>query len=444
VKDGKIDILIGTHRLLQKDVEFKNLGLVIIDEEHRFGVRQKERLKSLRAEVDVLTLTATPIPRTLSMAMEGLRDFSVIATAPQKRLAIKTFVHPFSDGLIREAVLRELKRGGQVYFLHNEVETIHNMQEKLEKLLPEARIAIAHGQMRERELEHVMRDFYHQRFNVLLCTTIIETGIDVPSANTIIMNRADKFGLAQLHQLRGRVGRSHHQAYAYLLTPEGGITGSAKKRLEAIQMMEDLGVGFHLAMHDLEIRGAGELLGEGQSGDMQEIGFTLYADMLNNAVQALKAGKEPDMEAPLNATTEINLHAPALLPNDYCADVHERLVLYKRLANCNTLDELDALHEELIDRFGLLPAQAKALLDVHRLRILAKEVGVARIDAHSDAITLQFVPQPPIDPARIIELIQKKKHYKLAGQDKLKVTLSTADAEKRARAVQDIFRELAG
>ncbi len=442
VKEGKIDILIGTHRLLQKDVEFKNLGLVIIDEEHRFGVRQKERLKSLRAEVDVLTLTATPIPRTLSMSMEGLRDFSVIATAPQKRLAIKTFVHPWSDGLVREAVLRELKRGGQVYFLHNEVETIHNMQEKLEKLLPEARIAVAHGQMRERELEHVMRDFYHQRFNVLLCTTIIETGIDVPSANTIIMNRADKFGLAQLHQLRGRVGRSHHQAYAYLLTPEGGVTGSARKRLEAIQMMEDLGVGFHLAMHDLEIRGAGELLGESQSGEMQEIGFTLYAEMLNNAVKALKAGKEPDMEAPLNATTEINLHAPALLPNDYCADVHERLVLYKRLANCNTLDELDAMHEELIDRFGLLPPQAKTLIDVHRLRILAREVGVARIDAHSDAITLQFVPQPPIDPARIIELIQKKKHYKLAGQDKLKVTLATADAEKRARAVQEIFREL--
>jgi transcription-repair coupling factor (superfamily II helicase) len=444
VKEGKIDILIGTHRLLQKDVEFKNLGLVIIDEEHRFGVRQKERLKSLRAEVDVLTLTATPIPRTLSMAMEGLRDFSVIATAPQKRLAIKTFVHPWSDGLVREAVLRELKRGGQVYFLHNEVETIHNMHERLEKLLPEARITIAHGQMRERELEHVMRDFYHQRFNVLLCTTIIETGIDIPSANTIIMTRADKFGLAQLHQLRGRVGRSHHQAYAYLLTPEGGITSSAKKRLEAIQMMEDLGVGFHLAMHDLEIRGAGELLGEGQSGEMQEIGFTLYADMLNNAVKALKAGKEPDMEAPLNATTEINLHAPALLPNDYCSDVHERLVLYKRLANCDTLDELDALHEELIDRFGLLPAQARTLLDVHRLRILAKEVGVARIDAHSDAITLQFVPQPPIDPARIIELIQKKKHYKLAGQDKLKVTLATADTEKRARAVQEIFRELQG
>jgi transcription-repair coupling factor (superfamily II helicase) len=443
VKEGKIDILIGTHRLLQKDVGFKNLGLVIIDEEHRFGVRQKERLKALRAEVDVLTLTATPIPRTLSMAMEGLRDFSVIATAPQRRLAIKTFVHSWSDGLVREAVLRELKRGGQVYFLHNEVETIHNMHERLEKLLPEARIAIAHGQMRERELEHVMRDFYHQRFNVLLCTTIIETGIDVPSANTIIMNRADKFGLAQLHQLRGRVGRSHHQAYAYLLTPpEGGITSSAKKRLEAIQMMEDLGVGFHLAMHDLEIRGAGELLGESQSGEMQEIGFTLYADMLNSAVKALKAGKEPDMAVPLNATTEINLHAPALLPNDYCADVHERLVLYKRLANCDTLDQLDAMHEELIDRFGLPPLQAKALLDTHRLRILAKPVGVARIDAHADAITLQFVPQPPIDPTRIIELIQKKKHYKLAGQDKLKVTLATADAEKRAKAVQEIFREL--
>ncbi len=440
---GSIDIVIGTHRLLQDDVRFKRLGLVIIDEEHRFGVRQKERLKALRAEVDVLTLTATPIPRTLSMALEGLRDFSVIATAPQKRLAIKTFVHPFSEGLVREAVLRELKRGGQVYFLHNEVETILGMQEKLARLLPEARIAVAHGQMRERELEHVMRDFYHQRHNLLLCTTIIETGIDVPTANTIIIQRADKFGLAQLHQLRGRVGRSHHQAYAYLLTPpDTALTAAAKKRLEAIQLMEDLGVGFHLAMHDLEIRGAGELLGESQSGEMQEVGFTLYTQMLEEAVKALKEGKEPDVNAPLHVTTEINLHAPALLPADYCPDVHERLVLYKRLANCETLDQLEGLHEELIDRFGLLPPQAKALLDVHRLRILAKEVGVARIDAHSDAITLQFVPRPPIDPGRIIELIQKKKHYKLAGQDKLRVTLATADAEKRARAVQDIFREL--
>ncbi|MEO1765908.1 transcription-repair coupling factor [Thiobacter aerophilum] len=442
VREGAIDILIGTHRLLQQDVAFKNLGLVIIDEEHRFGVRQKERLKALRAEVDVLTLTATPIPRTLSMALEGLRDFSVIATAPQRRLAIKTFVHPFSDGLIREAVLRELKRGGQVYFLHNEVETMHNMHERLARIVPEARIQVAHGQMRERELEHVMRDFYHQRFNVLLCTTIIETGIDIPTANTIIINRADKFGLAQLHQLRGRVGRSHHQAYAYLLTPEGTLTGSAKKRLEAIQMMEDLGVGFNLAMHDLEIRGAGELLGESQSGEMQEIGFTLYAQMLEQAVKALKAGKEPALDAPLNVTTEINLHAPALLPADYCGDVHERLVLYKRLAHCETLDQLDAMHEELVDRFGLPPAPAKTLLDTHRLRILAKEVGVARIDANGEVITLQFVPSPPIDAGRIIELIQTRKNYKLAGQDKLKVTLATRDAETRVKAVQTIFREL--
>ena len=381
---GTIDIIIGTHRLLQKDVVFKNLGLAIIDEEHRFGVRQKERLKSMRAEVDMLTLTATPIPRTLSMAMDGLRDFSVIATAPQKRLAIKTFVHSFSEGLIREAVLRELKRGGQVYFLHNEVETILNMREKLERILPEARIAIAHGQMRERDLEQVMRDFYHQRFNVLLCTTIIETGIDVPSANTIIMNRADRFGLAQLHQLRGRVGRSHHQAYAYLLTaPDATLTPSAKKRLEAIQLMEDLGVGFHLAMHDLEIRGAGEMLGDSQSGEMHEIGFNLYTEMLNSAVKSLKAGKEPDIDAPLHVTTEINLHAPALLPNNYCADVHERLVLYKRLAHCEDIAALDSLHEELIDRFGLPPEQTKALLDTHRLRILAKPLGITRIDASS-------------------------------------------------------------
>lgn len=442
VREGRIDILIGTHRLLQKDVAFKNLGLVIIDEEHRFGVRQKERLKALRAEVDVLTLTATPIPRTLSMALEGLRDFSVIATAPQRRLAIKTFVHPWNEGLIREAVLRELKRGGQVYFLHNEVETMAQMHERLARIVPEARIQVAHGQMRERELEHVMRDFYHQRFNVLLCTTIIETGIDIPTANTIIIQRADKFGLAQLHQLRGRVGRSHHQAYAYLLTPEGAVTGSARKRLEAIQMMEDLGVGFHLAMHDLEIRGAGELLGESQSGEMQEIGFTLYAQMLEQAVKALKSGREPALDAPLNATTEINLHAPALLPADYCGDVHERLVLYKRLAHCETLDELDAMQEELVDRFGLLPPQAKTLVATHRLRILAKAVGVARIDANGESISLQFVPNPPIDAARIIGLIQTRKNYKLAGQDRLRVMLATADAEQRAQAVQQILREL--
>ncbi len=331
---GTIDIVIGTHKLLSDGIQFKNLGLVIIDEEHRFGVRQKEQLKALRAEVDVLTLTATPIPRTLGMALEGLRDFSVIATAPQRRLAIKTFVARTSKGLIREAALRELKRGGQIYFLHNDIDTITQMEETLAHLLPEARIRIAHGQMRERDLELAMRDFYQQRFNVLLCSTIIETGIDVPTANTIIINRADKFGLAQLHQLRGRVGRSHHQAYAYLLLPdEGEITVNAKKRLEAIQLMEELGSGFFLAMHDLEIRGAGEVLGESQSGEMQEVGFNLYCAMLDAAVRSLKQGKEPDLTAPLGVTTEINLHAPALLPEDYVNDVHERLVLYKRFAN---------------------------------------------------------------------------------------------------------------
>ena len=379
---GKVDIIIGTHRLIQKDVIFKNLGLAILDEEHRFGVRQKEQLKALRAEVDILTLTATPIPRTLSMAMEGLREFSVIATPPQKRLSIKTFHTYYSDGIIREAVMREFKRGGQVYFLHNEVDTIFVQKEKLEKIIPEARIAIAHGQLRERELEHVMRDFYQQRSNILLCTTIIETGIDVPTANTIIMNRADMFGLAQLHQLRGRVGRSHHQAYAYLLTHEHRkITPQAQKRLDAIQLLEDLGAGFHLAMHDLEIRGAGELLGDSQSGEMQEIGFSLYSDMLNHAVKQLKAGKEPDLNSPLGVTTEINLHVPALLTNAYCPDVHERLVIYKRLANANNDDELDNMQEELIDRFGLLPEQGEALIACHRLRIAAKPLGINKIDA---------------------------------------------------------------
>ena len=362
IAEGRIDIAIGTHKLIQGNIRFKNLGLVIIDEEHRFGVRQKERLKALRAEVDVLTLTATPIPRTLAMSLEGLRDFSVIATAPQRRLAIKTFVSRYSKALMREAVLRELKRGGLVYFLHNEVESIGQMEEMLTKLVPEARMRVAHGQMRERELEHVMRDFYQQRFNVLLCTTIIETGIDVPTANTIIINRADRFGLAQLHQLRGRVGRSHHQAYAYLLLPdEGNITAQAKKRLEAIQMMEELGSGFFLAMHDLEIRGAGEVLGESQSGEMQEVGFNLYCSMLDAAVKSLKLGKEPDLAAPLGVTTEINLHTPALLPADYVNDVHERLVIYKRLANCEDEDALARLREEIVDRFGPLPEQTRAL-----------------------------------------------------------------------------------
>ncbi len=443
IAEGKVDIAIGTHKLVQRDVKFKNLGLVIIDEEHRFGVRQKEQLKALRAEVDVLTLTATPIPRTLAMSLEGLRDFSVIATAPERRLAIKTFVSRHSKALIREAAMRELKRGGQIYFLHNEVDTIRNVEETLTALLPEARIRVAHGQMRERDLELAMRDFYQGRFNVLLCTTIIETGIDVPTANTIIINRADRFGLAQLHQLRGRVGRSHHQAYAYLLLPdEGNITTQAKKRLEAIQMMEELGSGFFLAMHDLEIRGAGEVLGDGQSGEMQEVGFNLYAAMLDSAVRSLKAGKEPDLNAPLGVTTEINLHVPAILPPDYCSDVHERLVLYKRLANCETDDALDALREELIDRFGEMPAPARALIDSHRLRLAGKPLGIARIDATDAAILLQFVPKPPIDPSKIIKLIQTKRHYKLAGQDKLRIEVNMPDEQAKFAAIRGVFREL--
>jgi len=440
--EGKLDIIIGTHKLIQKGVKFHNLGLVIIDEEHRFGVQQKERLKALRAEVDVLTLTATPIPRTLAMSLEGLRDFSVIATAPQRRLSIKTFVSQHSQGVIREAVLRELKRGGQVYFLHNEVETIANMAEKLEALLPEARIRVAHGQMGERDLEQVMRDFYQQRFNVLLCTTIIETGIDVPTANTILINRADRFGLAQLHQLRGRVGRSHHQAYAYLLVESEALTAQAKKRLEAIQSMEQLGSGFYLAMHDLEIRGAGEVLGESQSGEMQEVGFSLYTDMLNATISSLKQGKEPDMAHPLGVTTEINLHTPALLPNDYCGDIHQRLVIYKRLANCATQQELDDMHQELIDRFGLLPEAAQTLLDSHRLRILAKPLGISKMDASAEAIQIQFVPNPPIDPMKIITMIQSRRHIKMAGQDRLRIELKYGDLKQRVLAVVNFLKEL--
>ena len=440
---GSVDIAIGTHKLVQRGVKFKNLGLVIIDEEHRFGVRHKEQLKALRAEVDVLTLTATPIPRTLALSMEGLRDFSVIATAPQRRLAIKTFVSRFSKAQIREAALRELKRGGQIYFLHNEIDTIRHIEEMLTELLPEARIRVAHGQMRERELELAMRDFYQQRFNILLCTTIIETGIDVPTANTIIINRADRFGLAQLHQLRGRVGRSHHQAYAYLLLPdEGNITPQAKKRLEAIQMMEELGSGFFLAMHDLEIRGAGEVLGESQSGEMQEVGFNMYAAMLDTAVRALKQGKEPDLAAPLGVTTEINLHVPALLPSDYCSDVHERLVIYKRLANCDNDEELDRLREELIDRFGDTPEAVRALIDSHRLRLACKPLGIARIDASDAAIQLQFIPQPPIDPMKIIKLIQTKRNYKLAGPDRLRIDVNTNDVASRVALIKDVFKML--
>jgi transcription-repair coupling factor (superfamily II helicase) len=445
--EGKVDIVIGTHKLLQKDVTFTRLGLVIIDEEHRFGVRQKEALKALRAEVDVLTLTAPPIPRTLGMSLEGLRDFSVIATAPQKRLAIKTFVSRFSDGIIREALLREFKRGGQVYFLHNEVDTIENMREKLTKLLPEARIVVGHGQMNERELERVMRDFTQQRANLLLCTTIIETGIDNPHANTIVINRADKFGLAQLHQLRGRVGRSHHQAYAYLLTHgeadgTSGLTKQAKQRLEAIQMMDELGAGFYLAMHDLEIRGAGEVLGENQSGSMQEIGFNLYTEMLNRAVSALRQGKEPDLLEPLGIATEINLHTPALLPDDYAPDVHERLTLYKRFANCDSLEDVSAMQEELVDRFGELPPQAQSLLESHRLRLLCKPLGIVKLDATASGVTVQFEKAPPIEPIVIITLIQKNRNYKLAGQDKLSLTRNCPTLADRVAAVKELLRQL--
>ncbi len=440
---GEIDMVIGTHKLLSPELRFARLGLVIVDEEHRFGVRHKEALKNLRAEVDVLTMTATPIPRTLAMSLEGIRDFSVIATAPQKRLAIKTFVRRETDGAIREALLRELKRGGQAYFLHNEVDTIEARRTRLAQLIPEARIAIAHGQMPERDLEHVMRDFHQQRFNILLCTTIIETGIDVPTANTIVIHRADRFGLAQLHQLRGRVGRSHHQAYAYLLIPdESALTKDAVKRLEAIQLLNELGSGFFLSMHDLEIRGAGEVLGESQSGNMQEVGFALYNDMLSEAVAALKAGREPDLAAPLAATTEINLHTPALLPADYCGDIHERLTLYKRLADCRTPEALETLQEELVDRFGRLPDPARALIDTHRLRIRGRALGVAKIDATAEAVMIQFVPAPPIAPERIIEFIQSRKDTRLAGPDRLRIVTATPDAAARARRVRDLLDEI--
>ena len=441
--DGTIDIVVGTHKLLSQDTRFQNLGLLIIDEEHRFGVRHKEAMKALRAEVDVLTLTATPIPRTLGMALEGLRDLSVIATAPQRRLAIKTFVRTEGNGVIREAVLRELKRGGQVYFLHNEVETIENRRAMLEELLPEARIAVAHGQMPERALESVMRDFIAQRYNLLLCSTIIETGIDVPTANTIVMSRADKFGLAQLHQLRGRVGRSHHQAYAYLMVPDiEGLTQQASQRLDAIQQMEELGSGFYLAMHDLEIRGAGEVLGENQSGNILEIGFQLYNEMLAEAVRSLKAGKEPDLLAPLSVTTDINLHAPALLPSDYCGDVHLRLSFYKKLASAKNTEQIDALLEELVDRFGKLPAQTQTLIDVHRLRVIAKPYGVVKVDAAPGVITITFRKDAPVDPMRIIELIRKNRHIKLAGNEKLRIERDLPQSRDRAQMVRDVLRGL--
>ena len=443
LQEGKIDIIIGTHRLLQPDIKFKDLGLVVIDEEHRFGVRQKEKLKAFRKNVDVLALTATPIPRTLSLAMEGLREFSVIATPPQKRLSIKTFVVNFSQGIIKEAVLREFNRGGQVYFLHNEVNTIQSMFEKLSKLLPEAKIGVAHGQLREKELEQVMQDFHQQRINILLCSTIIETGIDIPTANTIIMNRADKFGLAQLHQLRGRVGRSHHQAYAYLLIDEDRkLTSNAKKRLEAIQLMEDLGAGYHLAMHDLEIRGAGELLGDNQSGQMHEIGFNLYIDMLNNAIKQLKKGEKLDLESPITSNKEINLHTPTILTQTYCPNINERLIIYKRLSSCKSKDELKSLKEELIDRFGLMPLQTVNLILFHELRINILSTEVVKIDSSKRISEITIKKNADIDPIKIIDLLQNDQRFKMNGPDKIKILLEEEDVAKRVKFITKTINEI--
>jgi len=443
LENGKVDIIIGTHKLLQSDIKFKDLGLVIIDEEHRFGVRQKERFKSLRSEVDVLTLTATPIPRTLNMALSQIRDMSIIATPPANRLSIKTFVREWDDGLLKEAFSREIRRGGQVYFLHNEVKNIEKMQKRIEELVPEATVRIAHGQMRERDLEHVMLDFYHQRFNVLLCTTIIETGIDVPSANTIIMNRADRFGLAQLYQLRGRVGRSHHRAYAYLIRPERrSMSKDAVKRLEAIESLEELGTGFMLATHDLEIRGAGELLGDDQSGQIHEIGFSMYTELLDRAVQALKDGKEPSLDKPLNSGTEINLHMPALIPDDYLADVHLRLIMYKRIANAVDSEELRELQVEMIDRFGLLPDAIKTLFRITELRLLATPMGVNKIDASVDGARIIFDDAPNINTGQLIKMIQiQSRRYNFDGKKTLRITDLLPDAD-RADALEKVLDTL--
>lgn len=441
--DGKVDLVVGTHKLLSSDIVFKDLGLLIVDEEHRFGVRQKEKMKAMRADVDILTLTATPIPRTLNMAMSGMRDLSIIATPPARRLAIKTFVRQREDAAIREAVLREIMRGGQVYFLHNQVETIEKIAEDLEKLVPEARITVAHGQMRERELEKVMNDFYHQRFNLLVCTTIIETGIDVPTANTIIMDRADHLGLAQLHQLRGRVGRSHHQAYAYLLTPHPkAMTKDATKRLDAIASLEDLGAGFTLATHDLEIRGAGELLGDEQSGQIQSVGFTLYMEMLEQAVEALKQGKEPSLDDLLREQTEVEMRIPSLLPEDYIPDVNTRLSMYKQIASVLEKDELDGLKVELIDRFGLLPDATKNLLSISELKLSAAKLKVKKIEAQDKGGYIEFYPNADINPMYLVKLLQSQpQKFAMEGPTKFKFTVPLVDRRKRIQFVTDMLGE---
>lgn len=442
---GSIDIIIGTHKLISSKIKFNNLGLLIIDEEHRFGVQQKEKLKLLRTEVDILTLTATPIPRTLNMAMSGIRDLSIIATPPARRLSVKTFIHYDDTSLVKEAILRELLRGGQVYYLHNEVKTIKQKEEELTKLVPQARIGIGHGQMRERDLEQAMSDFYHKRYNLLLCTTIIETGIDIPNANTIIINRADKFGLAQLHQLRGRVGRSHHQAYAYLLTPhKKSMTKDALKRLEAIEFTNDLGAGFTLATHDLEIRGAGEILGEEQSGQIQNVGFSLYMEMLEQAVEAIKAGKIPNIEQPLQQGTEINLHLSALIPDSYLPDIHSRLVLYKRIANANSAEELKALQIEMIDRFGILPEPTKNLFGITELKVKAQAMSIIKIDAGKENGKIEFAATTKVDPLSLVKMVQNKPNkYKLEGADTLRFYLDMEKAEQRFQAVDGLLNDLA-
>ena len=445
MQNGAVDVVIGTHRLLQHTKDFKNIGLVIVDEEHRFGVRHKEAIRSLRSQIDVLTLTATPIPRTLNMTLGGVREMSLITTPPAERLAVKTFVSEWNDVLIREACLREIKRGGQVYFIHNRVEDIGKIEAQLEKLVPEARIRIAHGQMPERELEQIMADFYHRRFNLLLCTTIVESGIDVPTANTIIINRADRFGLAQLHQLRGRVGRSHHRAYAYLVAPpKAAMTADAVKRLEAIDSLEDLGSGFTLATHDLEIRGAGELLGEEQSGQIQEIGFSLYTELLGRAVESLRQGKEPDLEAPLDAGVDINLHVPALLPDDYVPDVHLRLILYKRLSATTTAEALREFQVELIDRFGLLPEPAKNLVRNAGIKQRARTLGVEKIDAADKGGYLVFGDNSSIDPLALIKLVQNdSRTYRLKGSHRLNFTVDLGDPEARYAFIESLLGKLA-
>lgn len=445
-QEGKVDILIGTHKLLQNEIKWRDLGLLIVDEEHRFGVRHKERIKAMRADVDILTLTATPIPRTLNMAMSGMRDLSIIATPPARRLAVKTFVREYDDMVVREAILREVLRGGQVYYLYNDVENIEKAAKRLSELVPEARVAVGHGQMRERELERVMNDFHHQRFNVLVCTTIIETGIDIPTANTIIIERADHFGLAQLHQLRGRVGRSHHQAYAWLLTPHPkAMTTDAHKRLEALASLEDLGAGFALATHDLEIRGAGELLGEGQSGQMETIGFSLYMELLENAVNALKEGREPSLEDLTNNQTEIELRMPALLPDDFIPDVNTRLSFYKRIASAVQSGELDDLKVELIDRFGLLPDAARNLLDIAALRLVAKSLGIRKVEASEKGGFIEFAEKNKVDPVWLIGLLQKEpQHWRLDGPTRLKFIRDLGERKVRMTWVQTFLQQMLG